>query len=334
MKKYLKVDDIRPKKIMINQKIKMQKDIDKLGSGLYEHEYVNCPACYNDNYNKLYSKYNTIHVICNDCETQYVNPRLTEQSLKLFYEESDNYEFWADEVYKASYKVREKNIFKPRLKLLSELIKGKNLHNSFVEVGAGYGIFSKMVQESGIFRNVIGIEPTPGLANILRGHDIDTLEKTYEEVILKEKVSVIASFEVIEHLHSPYKFLKWIFDNLECGGCVYLSCPNIKGFETTVLGKLSGTVDHQHINLFHPKSIKQLLKKVGFSGINIETPGELDCDLIQEKIKNNEININDIPDDYKNFFQAEGSKKNLDLQGLLIKNKMSSHMIMTAFKPF
>ena len=37
-----------------------------------------------------------------------------------------------------------------------------------------------------------------------------------------------------------------------------MTCPNIGGFETTVLGKESDTVDHEHLNLFNTTSIKTI----------------------------------------------------------------------------
>ena len=330
MNKFLTVNDIRPDSVMSDQKAYMMKDIKKLVSGIYSFEEVKCPACNKNNYKKLYEKYNTTHVVCNECETQYVTPRLTEESIKKFYMDSDNYDYWADKVYEASYEARKNKIFIPRWELLFKLIKEKNLNDSFLEIGAGYGIFCKIIEESNFFNKVIGMEPTPALAKKLRSFGIDTIESGYEEVVLKKKMSVIASFEVIEHLHSPSKYLKWIFDNLVNGGCLYISCPNIKGFETKVLGKRSGTVDHQHINLFHPKSLKLLAKRMGYININIETPGELDCDLVEDYMKKKLININDIPEDYKDLYNSNNKDK---LQKKIIKDKMSSHMIMTAFKP-
>ena len=51
-----------------------------------------------------------------------------------------------------------------------------------------------------MFAKVIGIEPTPDLAQTCRDLGIHIIEAPYEQVALCEKVDVIAHFEVIEHL--------------------------------------------------------------------------------------------------------------------------------------
>ena len=107
MNDLLNINEIRPDVVMVDQKKKMQQDIDRIGADVYEKEYVNCPACDKNNYSFLYEKYNTNHVLCNHCGTQYVNPRLSESSLKRFYIESDNYEYWAEKVYNASFEIRK-----------------------------------------------------------------------------------------------------------------------------------------------------------------------------------------------------------------------------------
>ena len=330
MKNSLKLEEIRPKKVMVGQKVAMGKDIKKLTSKKYNFESVFCPACNKNNYKYLYEKNYTHHVLCLECKTQFVTPRLTEKSLKDFYIESDNYEYWSDKVYLSSFEARKNKIFVPRLNKLLELLKNKGLNRSFIEVGAAHGIFCKIVDESNHFDKVLGIEPTPGLAELARSFGVNIIEETYEKTNLKEKVSVIASFEVIEHLHSPIKFLSWCHENLQPGGCLYISCPNIEGFETNILGKFSGTVDHQHINLFNTKSVELLMKRAGFTGVKVETPGELDVEIVSEALENNLIKFDSIQPEYQDFFKNDKLEK---LQEILKKSNMSSHMIASAYKP-
>jgi hypothetical protein len=53
MNSFLKVNDIRPEAVMHKQKIKMLKDIEKLGSELYGLEYIRCPAFSNNKYRMM-----------------------------------------------------------------------------------------------------------------------------------------------------------------------------------------------------------------------------------------------------------------------------------------
>ena len=172
----------------------------------------------------------------------------------------------------------------PRAKYLSKKFntKGKTL----LEVGAAYGFFVEAVKRLKLFKKIIAVEPTPDLAAKLRKkNNLVVIEKAYENIIMKEKVDVVANFEVIEHLYNPKKFLKWCYDILNPNGCIFITCPNISGFETTVLGKFSGSVDHEHLNMFNPNSLTLLLKKVGFTSIEATTPGKIDVDLVKNAIE-------------------------------------------------
>ena len=72
------------------------------------------------------------------------------------------------------------------------------------------------------------------------------------------------------------------------------TCPNVAGLETTLLGKESNAVDHEHINLFSPDSIKILLKKCNFEIIELSTPGVLDIDLVRRAVKEERYEIDQI----------------------------------------
>ena len=85
---------------------------------------------------------------------------------------------------------------------------------------------------------------------------IETIEKPVEKVKFSdEKVDVIASFEVIEHLFSPRDLIIKCASILSPGGILILTCPNVQGFDISVLQKLSNSVDFEHLNYFNPSSL-------------------------------------------------------------------------------
>src|SRR5439155_26773943 len=94
---------------------------------------------------------------------------------------------------------------------------------------------------------------------------------------------VVAAFEVIEHLFSPHDFLTACRDRLAPGGLVVLTCPNVRGFDVSVLGPVSDTVDVEHLNYFHPDSLCRLLERCGLTPLEALTPGELDAELVRKK---------------------------------------------------
>ncbi|MBL42058.1 MAG: methyltransferase type 11 [Rhodospirillaceae bacterium] len=324
-------NDIRPKFLEIEHKKVIKNDVMWLKEKQKNFSLVCCPSCGSNNYKYLYKKYFLTQVLCKDCNTQFVNPRPTEKILKEFYSRSVNYEFFAKNIFSRTEEVRLKKIFMPRAKYLSKKIdtKGKTL----LEIGAAYGFFVEAVKKLKLFKKIIAVEPTPDLAAKLRKkNNLVVIEKAYENIVMKEKVDVVANFEVIEHLYNPKKFLKWCYDITKPNGCIFLTCPNISGFETTVLGKFSTSVDHEHLNMFNPNSISLLLKNVGFKFIEVTTPGKLDVDLVRSALDKKNIKSNALGGFLQQLYKENNTKKLKQFQNFLSSSGESSHMMILAYK--
>ena len=136
-----------------------------------------------------------------------------------------------------------------------------------MEVGAGFGIFCEEIKKAGFFDRVIGVEPTPDLAETCRKKGLEIIEKPIEQVVFQdEKIDVVASFEVIEHLFCPREFIESCFSLLSPGGLLVLTCPNVKGFDISVLGPVSDAVDVEHLNYFNLGSLSGLLTDCAYTG--------------------------------------------------------------------
>ncbi len=327
----MKVDDIRPASVLVGQRAAMQADIDWLAKRQAAFVIVNCPACAAKDFENLYEKYCMQQVRCRECETQFINPRPSEEILAAFYAQSANYAYWARNIFPASKEARREKIFQPRAAYAAGLVRKAGIRNGvLVEVGAAYGQFCSEVVKTGVFSRVIAIEPTPDLAGVCRGLGIEVLESPYESVLFDTPVDFIASFEVIEHLFDPGAFMAWCHDALRPGGMVLLTCPNIAGFETLLLGRASGAVDHEHMNLFTPQSLAQLAERCGFIEIEVTTPGELDVDLVQRALKAGEIGKTDLGPLVIRLVEGANPKH---LQSLIQEASLSSNMRMIARKP-
>lgn len=304
-------NDIRPEELAQGQKEAYQMDVERLLLRKHEFVEVPCPSC--DKWQNVteFTKYTLSYVRCVECWTLYVSPRPTVEILKDYYTHSENYAYWAKHIFPRSEESR-KSIAKERAEKVGSL---KWTPGTILEVGSGYGSFCEAMKE--IFVDVVAIEPTPELAQSCRDKGIQVIEKPFEEV---EGVtaSVICAFEVIEHLFSPKDFLKKCHSLLTDKGVLVLSCPNIKGFDLSVLGKLSDTIDTEHLNYFHPDSILSLLKRCGFESVEISTPGKLDVELVNKYAGRLVLPL-------KNILIPE-------LQDFLVKNNLSSHMMIVARK--
>lgn len=328
----IRVADIRPIDVMLNQPAAMEQDIDWLTNRKAEFVHVACPACEDKRALDLFKKYGLNFVKCPVCATQYITPRPTAEILWEFYEQSENYKYWAKHIYSASRELRKKKIFRPRAKKISNLVKEvfeKSADLTLLEVGAASGMFCDEVTKTGMFAAVVGIEPVPVLAQTCRDAGVNVIQAPYEQVVLNEKVDVIAHFGVIEHLFEPKAFLDWSYEQCRDQGLVFFTCSNIEGFETKVLGKHSGAVYHEHMNLFNPSSLSHLMERCGFEVIEISTPGVLDVEIVLNAVRDGLIKHSEIDPMMQEMMKPERSDQ---FQKFITNNMLSSNMQFVARK--
>ena len=226
-------------------------------------------------------------------------------------------------------------IFKPRVEKIIQLCEIFNIKKDLIiEVGSASGMFTEVMKNNGAFKRIIGIEPGAAQAETSRNVGVEIIESILEEVTekdLNQKANVVVSFETIEHVFSPSLFIQRSREILLDGGFLVLTCPNYEGFDISILGIESESLDAEHINLFNPKSIKILLEKNNFEIIEIDTPGNLDAEIVRSKIIDNTLDISS-----NNFFKKilidEWSYYGDRFQEFLKKNLLSSHMWVVARK--
>jgi len=273
------------------------------------------------------------YVVCLDCESMYVNPRPSPAILKTFYARSKNYAYWNQYIFPASEEARREKIFRPRAERMAEICLRHNIPtNVLLEVGAGFGTFCEEVNRMRIFRRVIAVEPTRDLAETCRRKGLEVVEKSIEQVHLEEdSVDVVVSFEVLEHLFSPRDLLLSCASILSPGGLLIVTCPNVKGFDLVVLEGVSGTIDHEHLNYFHPASLTLLAANCGFETLEVLTPGKLDAELVRKRIIAGEIDISRQPF-LKEVLIEKWERVGSNFQQFLADNLLSSHMWLIARK--
>ena len=323
---------IRPQHLIEKQKVFLKVDNGRMLSKYEEFVHVCCPACGED---KPYDKfiYNGMkYVECSLCETFYINPRPTSEILGWFYAGSPNYEYWNSFVFPASEDIRRESIFVPRVNRLLDLCsKYKVETNTLLEIGPGFGTFCEEVNSRNIFERVVAVEPNKDLAETCRSKGFEVIEKPVEEMYLNndDLFDIVANFEVLEHLFSPFEFLEAAVGCLKLGGLLMLTCPNGQGFDVETLGVHSDTVDHEHLNYFNPKSIKIAFERVGLEVLEISTPGLLDADLVRNKILSGDFDISNQPF-LKKVLIDDWEKLGTDFQNFLVDNSLSSNMWIVA----
>lgn len=325
-------NDIRPVNMEKKQREMAAIDNGRLLTRLKEFILVDCPACGSSNYYKKLEKNRLEYVVCEKCETMFINPRPSQEVLEWFYKHSPNYEYWNKYIFPASENVRREKIFVPRVdKVLEFCEKYQVNYNSLLEVGSAFGTFCLEMKSRNKFQRIVAIEPTPELAHTCRTKGIDTIEKAIENIIFNEddKFDVVATFEVIEHIFSPKDFLRKIGGSLKTGGLFFITCPNNKGFDVEVLGGLSSTLSHEHLNYFNPESLSLLLESTGFEVLESLTPGRLDAELVRNKILSGDYDVSN-QHFLKKVLIDKWNELGESFQDFLAENGLSSHMWIVA----
>lgn len=291
-----------------------------------------CPAC--DAAGKpLFTKKGIEYSQCPQCRTVFVDPRPSEQLLHEFYAQSKVYEFWNKYIFPASEDARRKKIFAPRVQRMMDICRQHAVKTDvLLEVGAGFGTFCEEARAVGGFKQILAVEPTPHLAETCRQRGLTVFETPVEKLDLaEESVDVIASFETVEHLYCPRNFLVACRRYLRPGGLIVLSVPNYYGFDILALRELSNSIDHEHLNYFNPRSLPLLLERCGYRVIDTQTPGELDADIVRNKVIDG---VTDLPgqDFLRHILVDRWDDVGSAFQQFLRDHMLSSHMWVTARK--
>jgi len=151
--------------------------------------------------------------------------------------------------------------------------------NSVLDFGCSDGYMNDVIKE---FKGenkytYLGVESNKGHRNwgtIINGYNIvekpdnSGIHKNYDLVIL---------YHVLEHIYSPISFIKWLigdmkynFDPDKCG-YMYLALPTFKVIEYAGFsGDASTFFKDEHINIFTPELLEEVLHEVGLTIVKKE----------------------------------------------------------------
>lgn len=324
---------IRPDALMARSFELLEEDTKRLMQDRDTFVSVPCPACDAQEPDPFCQKRGMDFVSCAVCGTVYGSPRPDESRLAQYYQEATYYEYWNEHIYPASEDARRDRIVRPRVDRIIDIAKRFDVaHHKLIEVGAGTGLFCDEMAKVGFFEEIVAVEPTPSSAESCRQRGVTVLEQPVESVPLEEGgADLIVSFEVLEHLFSPKAYLESCKRLAAIGGMVVVTCPNVMGFDVRLLREVSDTVTPEHLNLFHPESLKGLFESVGLEVLELMTPGKLDAEIVRKKTLSGKFDLDDRPQ-LKRILLDEWEQLGGRFQEFLAENQLSSHMWIVARK--
>ena len=323
----MKEKDIRPRKIFDEFLHLTSLDIKKYFNK--SKVKINCVACGKKG-KFSFKKKGFSYYECQKCKTLFVNPRPKKDSFENFYKRSSSIKFLATNLYKKTERARKEKIFKPRVKMIFKILKKLKIKNyNFVDIGGGVGIFAKEISKL-MKKEAIVIEPSPFLAKECKKKKLIVVQKFLEKVKktdLPEKRKVFTCFELIEHLHSPSKFIKNLAKLMSKKDLFIFTTLSGTGTDILALWNNSkAIIPPHHINFFNPKSIVIFLKKNKFKILNISTPGKLDIDILENEKKRIKDRF------WKTFIYLADKTDKVKMQKLITDINFSSHMMLVCQK--
>jgi SAM-dependent methyltransferase len=146
---------------------------------------------------------------------------------------------------------------------------------SLLDLGCGRGELLWAAREAGW--NTEGVDPSPAHLEWARTNlGIEGRLGTIEAATFpSDHFDAITMGGVIEHLYDPYATLREVLRVLKPGGVFYFDAPNEDGLYTRIgniyqraqgrdwVVNLAPTFAPYHVQGFNPKSVQQLLRRVG-----------------------------------------------------------------------
>lgn len=137
-------------------------------------------------------------------------------------------------------------------------------------------------------------------------------------------------FDVIQRQPRPIELLSRVYEKLDPGGILLLTCRSGSGFDVLTLAAESESIyPLDHICLPSPQGMHLLLQQTGFDVLELTTPGLLDVQLVRqakERIPKSQY--------FQNYIAKIGNDLLFErLQGFLQQNNLSSHLRVVARKP-
>jgi 2-polyprenyl-3-methyl-5-hydroxy-6-metoxy-1,4-benzoquinol methylase len=327
--------EIRPRELFDAFLEVAKRDIDVYFPFPSEFVEVRCPACDSDRGEPSFVKHGMQYAECPVCGSLFMSPRPTREMIDRYYRESESSRFWARRFFPETAEARRRLIFRPRAEVLAELLSRMDLPRPRIaaDIGSGFGIFLEELRALDTFDEVVGIEPSTDLARASRHRGFRILEHPVESLAASDlQASVLTSFEVIEHLHSPLDFLRSAVRLLCPGGVVMFTTLTCSGWDIRLLWERSKSVSPpHHINLLSTEGLERLVARAGLELVDIATPGMLDVDIVGNMVDEDP----GIPlDRFSSYLlRHRGDVARADLQALLQRHCLSSHVRVVARAP-
>ncbi len=224
---------------------------------------------------------------CGACRSAFIWPRPSAKDSLSIYRSSgysDLSRETADELDKDYYP----NSRMDALRIIGscrELARGR----SFLDVGAGSGVFSQVAQEAGF--EVHACEPSPKARAIYasrlgkkpeaRGFDAKTADR------MRGRFDIVLLSQTLEHIPDPEAMVLNISLVLRPGGLAAIAVPHFGSMLSRIQGRRDMFISPpEHLNFFSRAGLVALFNRSGFRPEHIETVSKIPKKYVRRILRN------------------------------------------------
>jgi SAM-dependent methyltransferase len=293
----------------------------------------NCPACGESTSKRAFVKMGFTFCECQGCGTLFANPLPPTDAFAMFYRDSRAARYWADVFVPRVMEKRRVAIVRPRVERIRDLCRQRGIDPKVVlDMGAGHGMF--LEEWRAIDPGVQGyaVEPNATLAGRCRELGFNVYEGPGESADehFRGVADVATCFEVVEHVPKLIEFVSSMQALLRPGGLAVVTTLGCDGFDIQLLWNEANCIcPPSHVNFCSRKGFACLFERAGFTDVEVLTPGELDVDIVRNKLAEKEIALSR----FERLILSSGPETLADFQSFLQRHRLSSHSWVVARKP-
>lgn len=145
-------------------------------------------------------------------------------------------------------------------------------HKVVADIGCGCGAFLDFLK--GVASEIVAVEPSETYRQVMDKKGFHTYAYAEEAKLdWKNKIDMITSFDVIEHVEDPMGFLKECYYLLKEGGQAVIGTPTDAPVMRSLLGEIYEKqllFSTQHLWIFSEKILKMMAESAGYQEISVK----------------------------------------------------------------
>jgi len=155
---------------------------------------------------------------------------------------------------------------------------------SILDIGCATGALIASLRDKGW--RVTGVEISPSAVYARNERKLDVRNVPLEENNFPDNsFDVILASHLIEHLNEPKTFLEETYRILKDNGSIFITTPDISGFQSRLFGSRWRSAIFDHLYLFSRRTLSKMLKTVGFKVVSCHSWGGLAAGAAPKTVK-------------------------------------------------